>query len=332
MFDFKEFSGITFTILGAVIGAGFISGREIVTFFYGYDPLISSALFAAGFTVVLFILFFDRSYINSKWFSFSKPLVYIGDLILAAGMLSALDNVYYELFPALYGYPALSIVSLIVSNVIVSEGVNGLKSANFFLTPLMIITIIILLAFSKKSGYEFTGNVSYLFVAEYIGLNVFTSSVLFSELNKKTNAKTATAAAVTASIILAALIFFILSAIASTEHYSTDMPLLSLFSGNSIMKWIFSIVILFGIFTTLIASHYPLYSLVKTKKGNFFVQLLLSLTIFSISRLGFYNIVSNVYPIMGAVGIIYIVITSILQAIFRSRRPKNTSLPQECKV
>ena len=331
MFDLKDYLGTSLTILGTVIGAGFISGREIVTFFYGYDPLISSALFATGFTVVLFILFFDSSYVDSKWFSCSKPLLYIVNLILAAGMLSALDGLYLSIFPN-NPYPVLSLTALIVSNVVVGEGVEGLKSSNLFLTPIIVLITVILILFSDLNEYVSSGKFSVLLTAEYIGLNVFASSILFSELGKKTNKKTAILGAMTASLILGLLIFFISSAIFHTDSINSDMPLLAVASKNPFLKIVFSVALLFGIFTTLLSCHYPLYHFVRTKKANFFVQLLLSATIYSVSRLGFYNIVSKLYTIMGAIGFLYIIVTSILQAVFRSRRPKSTSPRQECRV
>ena len=333
MFDFKDFLGITFTLLGTVIGAGFISGREIITFFYGYDPVVSSILFATGFTVVLFILFFDRFYVASKWFSLFKPFVYVGNVVLSAGMLSALDGLYSEFFPQLENLPILSVSALIVSNVIVSDGIDGLKSANMFLTPFIIAVTFILLLFTERGEYTFDGKISVVNIDEYIGLNVFTSSLTFAELGRKANAKTAAAAAVTASLVLAAGIVVISLSIFFGNYINENLPLFFAVSSVApVLKWIFSVVILFGIFTTLISCHYPLYGLVKTKKHNFIVQALLSATIFSVSRLGFYNIVETIYPIMGAIGFVYIVLTSILQAVFRSRRSKNTSRRREYKV
>ena len=333
MFDIKDFFKITLTILGTVIGAGFISGREILTFFYGQNVLLSTLIFLSLFFLSLCVLFYDVKYTSSKWFAFSKPFVYAGDLVLSSGMLSALDGFYWQIFPDLKPYPILSIICIIISNVIISDGIKGLKNANFILTPIIILITVFALSLSKNFDFSAGGDISAVKLCGYVGLNVFTSSLVFVSVSEKASFKTSFTAAISASVILAGLIFLILSALQNSSDIilQADMPLLKLLEDNAFIKWCFTFAILFGVFTTLLSSHYPLSELVKTKKNNFLTQALLSLLIFGISRLGFYNIVSFIYPVMGGAGIVYLAVTCFSEAVFRSVRRKSTSRRQVCK-
>ena len=326
MSGIKDFFKLTFAILGTVIGAGFISGREVLTFFYGYNALYSSLIFLLLFVATVFILFFDKKYTDSAYFSVAKPLVYVSDLVLCAGMLSALDNFYNALFPFMNNIPLLSVVTLIVSNAVVSGGVEGIKSANLFLTPVIVAVATLTLCFAGGNGVIDNNNISPVNLCEYVGLNVFTSSVLFVDMGKNSKTKTKIISALVASAFLAGLIYFMLNAFSGAKEsvLNAAMPLKELASDNTVLKYVFSIALVFGIVTTLLSSHYPIYTLVKTEKLNFLTQTGLSALIFFISRLGFYNIVSYLYPIMGAIGFAYIFITCVLKAFFPLKRRRNT--------
>lgn len=334
MIDVKDCFKTVLTIAGTVIGAGFISGREIVTFFYGYNAVLSSAVFSVLFFIATIILFFDTDYVNSKYFAAAKPLIYIGDLVLCAGMLSALNEIYNSVFPFMNETFILPVITLIVSNVIVSGGIEGLKSANTFLTPVIIVIAVFSVVYIGFDDVTVFSAVSPVNLCSYVGLNVFTSCLVFAEIGKKTQKKTKFLAAFIVSVLLGALIFMILSAFSSADKsiLDADMPLLSYMKGNGAFSVVFFVALVFGIVTTLISCHCPLYALVKTEKLNFLTQACLSILIFMISRLGFYGIVSSVYPVMGAIGFIYIFITCVLKAIFPPKQRKNTLSPRERKV
>ena len=325
MSDVKDYFKLTFAILGTVIGAGFISGREVLTFFYGYNAIISATIFFVLFFLTVLILFFDQNYTNSVYFSIAKPLVYISDLVLCAGMLSALDAFYKELFPFMDNIPLFAVFTLVISNVIVSGGVEGIKSANLFLTPVIIVIALFSLIFIGNTDYSGSG-VSPIKLCEYVGLNVFTSSVLFVDIGKNSKPKVKIISAITATLVLSAIIVFIIVSFGGADEsvLRSDMPLKEIMCENKILNVVFSVALVFGIMTTLLSSHYPVYELVKTKRFNFLTQTALSALIFFISRLGFYNIVSYLYTAMGAIGFTYIFITCVLKAIFPLKRRKNT--------
>ena len=50
----KRAFGSAFSIIGSVIGAGFITGREILSFFYGQSPIWVFILLLAFFFLLMF--------------------------------------------------------------------------------------------------------------------------------------------------------------------------------------------------------------------------------------------------------------------------------------
>ncbi|MBP5177837.1 MAG: hypothetical protein ILP02_04575, partial [Clostridia bacterium] len=80
----------TFIIVGSVIGAGFVSGRAIVSFFAWQDVrLVSMAVFI-GFFLALSFLLTSKNAENTLVFTVCQPVIYVCDLIVLSGMLSAL--------------------------------------------------------------------------------------------------------------------------------------------------------------------------------------------------------------------------------------------------
>ncbi len=330
MATFKKSIKISLVVLGSVIGAGFITGREILEFFGGQNLLLSSAIFVVLFFVFLLYIFLSNSLNSSVSKAVLNPLIYAGNLIIFSGMLSAIDSLFVEVFKiqTIVFYP--SIFVLILSNLVVSKGVEGIENANKFLTPTIVIITLFFIVFFGNANYVEITSVSLNKCFQYVGLNLFMSSILFNKLGKSVSKKTAVLSAVLSSLVLGLLICLISLVLfgESSEILNSDIPLLSIFNKNIVCFLIFSLVLAFGIVTTLFSSHYPLYLLVETKKYNFLSQFLLSAVAFSLSRLGFYSIVAKFYPILGSVGIVFLIAFSILELFFQNRQRLNTLAPQ----
>ncbi len=326
MATIKKSIEISLVVLGSVIGAGFITGREILEFFGTQNFLISSIIFVVLFFVFLLYIFLSNSFSSNVSKIVLTPLIYVGNLIIFSGMLSCFDSLFYEIFGLKNYLIYPSIFVLILSNFVVSKGVNGIAVANKILTPIIIIITLVFIVFLGNFNEPFISTVTLYKCFEYVGLNLFMSSILFNELGKSVNKKTAILSAVFSSFVLWLLIFLISSILFGENSgiLNSDIPLLQIFNKNLLCFFTFSIVLAFGIITTLFSSHYPLYRLVETKKYNFLSQLLLSLVAFSLSRLGFYQIVAKFYPILGAIGITLIIAFSILELFFQKRLPLNT--------
>ena len=93
---------------------------------------------------------------------------------------------------------------------------------------------------------------------------------------------------------------------------------------NKVLYSVYSIIAYFGIVTTLISAHYPLFNFAKTFQKEKTAKVLLIIIAFAVSRFGFYNIVNYLYPITGVIGIIYLIVISILSRFSQLSKRQGT--------
>lgn len=135
-----------FSVIGAVIGAGFITGREILSFFGDLPPVLAGiAAFAAFFGLFYFLL--RRK--EDELFKIGNAAVYIISVLIMASMLGATDS----LFALCFGVPQKtsigSIFMLILSTALCFCGMKGIEKANLFLVPFMIVCVLVCAIYSR---------------------------------------------------------------------------------------------------------------------------------------------------------------------------------------
>lgn len=318
----------TFIIVGSVIGAGFVSGREIVSFFAWQDVrLVAMAVFI-GFFLALSFLLTSKNAENTVVFTVCQPVIYVCDLIVLSGMLSALDAVAFDIFALSPTYPVMSVICLITSNLILHKGVGGLGAVNAVAVPIIVV-LVAALSIKNYSPPIATGAISPVKIVSYVGLNAFSSAVLFMNVGKSAKAGENLLTALFSSLLVAALVFVIASALfgEQSDVLNSDVPLLSMSKTVPFIVYPFGACMVCGIFTTLLSSHYPLFLLVENGRWTVINRIVLSVAAFAISRVGFYGIVSFLYPTIGVIGAAIIVITAISTAVFPKKRPRRTSAP-----
>ncbi len=317
---------ITFVIIGTVIGAGFISGREILTFFQNQSIILASIIIFVLLSIAFYILLSVKSLPDIKIVKIFEPLVLFTNLIILSGMISAVDEVTFSLFPSLKNFPFLSIFTLILSNFIIDKGIEGLEKVNAFLVPIIILFILTTIFTKKTFSIENSIKLNLFSLFCYVGVNTFTSSIVFIDLGKKLSKKERIYSAVLSSFILSLLIMFIYSSLSKSGDKITDsaIPMLEYLKCNRSLYSIYSIIAYFGIVTTLISAHYPLFNFAKNFQKQKIAKAFVLLIAFAISRFGFYNIVNYLYPVTGCIGIVYLVIISILSMFSQQSKRRDT--------
>ena len=316
-----------FTVIGGVVGAGFITGKEISTFFP--FPNIS----VTYITLILFFLFF---YISLTFGAKSKTANVVSaassccSVIISASMISALENVF-QILCQTENVKILLIISLVIAIIVSSNGVNSIGKFNLAFMPLA-LGITIYFALSKTS-LNFAEPIKYGKIEMpvlYVGMNTFTSFKVLADIGDGKSPKFNAVTAIFSSFVLAVLIFVISLAISTCKLQSSVMPLISMLDENSVSRLVMLIICLLGIFSTLICSLYSSFSLFGDKRKTL-KNLLLSLAILWISRFGFSNLVEKIYPIIGILGTIAVVSVVLAGRALKSRR-KHTLSRQEYKV
>lgn len=290
-------------MVGTVIGAGFVSGRELLQFFGCFRI---SAIYCAGLLFFLCYLLFMRlgsvfggfeetlKGVFGRFARFVKTIVLFGSLVSSVGMLSGINS----LLPL--AKPFLSLAFLAGVCFVCEKGVKGIGLVNLIVMPVLLVAVSFLI-FSRRalspSEPPRAGFASVLSVLLYVSMNTFLSMPVLCDLGAELKNRAALLCALSALIISSA-IGLILSAVCSDKSsYSYDLPLLYILDGVKI----FSLLACGGMLTTLLSSFYPLYTLAGRRWGKA-GKLALFAAAECCSFIGFKSLIASVYPALGVFG------------------------------
>lgn len=309
-----EFLMPSFIIIGAVIGAGFISGHELLRFFGGSFllPSVVLSFFLFYFICILFLTL-GKKYKNFQslcvvFKRFSKLVFFtmlVFNLILMSAMLSGVES----LFGIIIGnvrLPVFSVISLMLAALICGKGINGVAKINLFLIPCILIFIIVYLTLNFKFDFVLTSKNAVNSVAVvyfYAAMNMFLAAPVLLECGSRFSRKACKQAALFSAFVLAVCIFLIVTCLLNSGAINPNLPLLSIFESNPLTYYIFCILIYFAIFTSIITSYYPVFSYTENKYARIFTAVCALL----VSQLGLSNIVGGIYPVIGIVSGVLIV-------------------------
>lgn len=316
-----------FSISGSIIGAGFITGKEINGFF-GEDFSLSGIylaflLFAISFFIIMNIA--EKGSLVAA----VKFVVAICNVFIAACMVAALKSVYGELFNVSENIKLLHIISLIFAFIICFVGVRAIGVFSLASIPFLIaVLIFVSLAYSDGGDINVSprGSVGVVYPMLYVGINTMLSSGVIQGFGTTLSVKEKIATAAATSLTLCLCIAIVGNAVRGVDG---EMPLAELVASNRKLYIIVHILMLFAIFSTLVSSLYSVFSVLPSRYKMSCLTVLFLLVVF-LSRFGFSSIVENVYPVIGAVGIVYIAIFSSL--FFRRVRRERTLPLRERKV
>ncbi len=318
MKGFFEVLSIVFVTVGSVIGAGFISGRELVGFFGTenyFVPLLIMAVLLCFSLAVLFSL--GRRYVTLRTLNgniFTKSggfdlAVYISSFISVSGLLAVLDQLWLGL-GVLPKIPVLSIVTIIALSIVSRYGIKGVESVSLFLVPIIIIAVNTLIFINGKATFSFDGQVNLFSSMKsilYVAMNCFINLPAIVEVAGGKSKKSVCISAVLVSVLLFLQSLLILNTVtnAGGAVAQSAMPLYNALRQGK-YAGVYSLCVLSAVISSVVSAYYPLYSVAKEKGGNYGV-LVLGIGAFFFSRLGLKNIVDYVYPIVGAFGTLYLI-------------------------
>ncbi|MBR0190023.1 MAG: hypothetical protein IJQ23_06525 [Clostridia bacterium] len=298
MKNFADAVKLFFVIAGAVLGAGFLSGGELVGFFNSKSAIcltVSGALFFVGF-----------AFIGAKQDGFTKMALIIAGAVFSSAMLTALDEISWET-GVIKGFPAVSVLSIIAFHFWLSNSVKKLEKANYILIPFAVAVVVAAAFFSEPVGAPSpnTGVKDGVNAVLYACMNLFVAlpSVSIAARGKKRSVRVI--AALTFAVFFVALAYIILRV-----SPSTALPLMDMAFGTPFYPFIVAAVFI-GSFTSLLCCLYPLKNLISErtadkKHRNLYCFLLYAL-LFLLSRAGIAAIIKYCYPFVGALGLFSIV-------------------------
>ncbi|MDE7337154.1 MAG: hypothetical protein K2N32_03475 [Clostridia bacterium] len=308
---------ISFIYIGAIIGAGFATGREVMLYF-GDGGMLSGIVAGVlmGALCGLFLLS-AKSYRRLKYserksvravFAIIKSILWLCTLVSFVCMASGCE----EIIENTYGIKNVGLWTGIFVSVLGVCEMSVMRKLNAVIVPMIMI---LLFALSAKSDFSFDSGFRAERVLGYCGMNIMMGGYIIAEQEESFSLKQIIfISGVTAT-------FFALS-IALVYNVSCDfrnfsMPVFE-FSKLHDMKAVSGLIIYLAIFSTLIGCSKLICQENSERKipKAFSVGLLAVFALLAL-RFDFSTLVAYCYPIIGYVGIGYTVFTLALPFALR---------------
>ena len=331
MRQFKVF----FAIIATLIGAGFASGQEIYTFFYAYGikGILGLAICSFLFAIIIFKLFLIVNSYNLKSYSDLVKLLFrrygfIVNVIVNLFMLIT----FFIMIAGFGAYFAQEVgISTYIGSFILAclcfftfmTSTEGVLHIGSILVPILMF-FIILISFINLNSLDFNSAFEILNNLNTNGYNWLLNSILYASYNsillipvlitlKKNvnNRKDICIVSLFSGVILfiLALSIFFMLAKASINLALLEMPVIYVIRNfyKSFIH-IYAFIILVSIYTTAISIGISFINNISTtlKASYPLIALIMCITGFVISGFGFSNLVTNLYPFFGYLGIFQI--------------------------
>lgn len=341
---------IAFAFIGAIVGAGFASGQEIMQYFnsFGYWGL--------GGAIVATVLFAYIGYMMLKMGSRLQATSH-HDAIYKLGGKFLGTIIDYILVFTFFGVGVVMIAgagsmlnqqyaapewigSLIMTVLIVATIIMPIERVILFIgaiTPFLIIALIVIVIYSLYSNHASLAELEPIALTiksslpnwlvsgiNYVAFNVSVAAGIAiviggSEKNEKIAGMGGLVGGLGVGILIVIAYFAIFFKIADVS--SAGLPLLSIIQDLSPALGILMTVVLFGmIYNTGVAEFYAFvarFNTMGTKKAYIFA-ILTGVAGFILSFVGFIDLVAYFYPLIGYLGLLLIVILII--APFRHKK------------
>ena len=318
-----ETAGLTATLVGTVVGAGFISGAELVRFFpsegFAAYTVIAAGLFALSFLLLFYAGRKHGGYagvlagVFKNFAPAFRIVVLLSSLVMCSSMLAGISATVREGFGLSEIFPFSALIALVLLYFVSYRGVKGIFAVNLALVPL-ILAFVGAYAFGVPYGgipYAAADTVSSLVSAIlFVAMNAFLASPVVCDAGAKGKGSAA-------CLLSAALIGFCAAAVMANitregaGALSAEMPFLYVVGKNAALGNLFSAVCLCGILTTLFSSYYPLHNCVNGKKRAPLWRALFCAAAFLLSVLGLKQIVRYIYPLVGGAGTVFLIVVAV---------------------
>ena len=317
-------------VIGTIIGAGFISGQEIYTFFlkYGYIGFICIFLMGILLGVVIyktcFIIMNEKinnyeSFLNSIFKNkFSKIKKFLHSLVnifllISFFIMCAAFCAYFKQEYNISIYLTGIIIS-IICYIIFIKNINAIIKINSILMPIIIILIFFLITKLNINQININcSNSAFKTVLNCILYVSYNTIILIpillklkSYMKNKKNIFLSSFICSIVVVIMALIIMFTINKIDGINNIEIPLLYVTNTYGES-YKYIYSFVLIIAIVTSAISAGYGfLENITKSKKNYKKLALLICIISILVSNFGFSNLVNVLYPLFGVLGLIQI--------------------------
>ena len=325
----KQFK-IVLLIIGTIIGAGFVSGKEISSFFsiFGYYSFIFilPIFFLLYYFINKLLLIGINKKINNvddlnliifkKNNKIIKIFTFISFIILSSTMISAI-NTSFNIRPYSLLHFATILIIIIISCIAIYKDLHFIKNMCTIIVPFILFLMIIVCLINLNSPSNvLLSNIILLpyNVITYVCRNIFLSYFVVAKssygLNKHQCKQISFATALILCLIMTVVIF---TELCNINIINSNMPLLDLSKTSSVLYAVYLIVLQFAIFTTLISTLLTLKTFFNFK-SKLLDAIIPTIICACLSFISFNYFVVYLYPVIGILGfyLIYYLMSSNL--------------------
>ena len=333
-------------MFGTLVGAGFASGKEIWFYFAQFGNISFLMIALTGVLFFFFSLVFFKlgrkfqidtvqkcnQIIFKRFAVVGEVVLVLSNLILLSSMFAGADSLFNLILPNL-PYRLAAVLTSIITFFVVLFGLKGITRANVLIVPLLLAVVFVVLVSSFTSGETFWANFhleasvlnAMLSALLFVSSNMFFSGFILAKMGKDLSSKEIVGGSFFGSLFLVISMIGITMAIyLNPSVIDSDMPIVAIASElNNVFAICVLIIVWLGLVTTAFALLYTISNWLKSYFGKStlatFVATFIALCL---SGFGFSSFVEVVYPIMGAFGFIYVILSLI--ALKKVNKGKNT--------
>ncbi|WP_073093184.1 hypothetical protein [Thermosyntropha lipolytica] len=322
--------------LGAVIGAGFASGQEIVQFFVVYGAYgFKGALLAGGLFALLGMLLIYTAhkegidnyqemltyFLGTRWGVLVDFMLTFFLFLGISTMLAASGAVFYE---HLYLSKVSGIISACLLVIIfLITGRKGLFLSYNLLVPVKLMFLVFITAYAAfifkadqmevYTSFMIYEEAGFWLVSSflYVAYNFALALVVLTEYRAVTSPLTGMAGAAMGGIVLGMLIVFTYRALGNFLPHVMYYQVPMLFIAGNInikVKYVYTVVLWLGILTTALANAYGFalrFSRLTSLNYQFCLLLCIVMAV-PLSLFSFSDLVGRIYPAFGFLGLVII--------------------------
>lgn len=333
--------------IAAVIGAGFASGQEIVSFFVKYGRYSIIGVFIA---CVIFALFSYavlsvcaqsgiHSYTGFLSAVFGKKYgvkaVEVVTLVFAAASVCVMTACAGEIMFVICGSRRIlgAFIFTLICGIIFFSGSKNIMRINSALGAVIIFGIIFscLYILRYREHQTFSNTVSMaLSGVTYAGYNLITAGAILSGMSAflKNKREAAISSAVSGFVlfVMITLIWGVLG-IYYGKISLGEIPMLTMaFRQNKILGGFYTVMLVFAVLTTGVSNGFGMIDILKQKIGRKTAVILIMAAGFCLSGAGFSNLINTAYRACGYAGIVIVVFV-----LFSAKRYEKSNMKEKIK-
>ncbi len=290
---------VAFNFISALIGAGLASGKEVVVFLGNanfFSIVLCGTLIGAFSYPFLWIGCTSNGQTQSALFKnkewLGQAIIKTMNFVFLSTMLGGADSLLLEIAGIRYG----SFITAVFTLIIFELGEKTIRSINAITLPLILVLLLVLL--SKKHS-PIQGFFTLSNPILYAGMNTSSAGIYASNMCKELKTKHIPIISITIALFTSLFLLVVRSIIIGTEHQK--IPMYSVSIDTNLM--FFGAIIIFASIVTSCLSSLKL----STTRHSMSPYVICSFALI-VSMFGFENLIRFLYPALGVVGIIVLLI------------------------